>query len=734
MKRKLFLITIFTAITLSSVAQTIGEAFYVYRNDGQFNAFLRDDIESIEYSYEDANGKTYNEIVTQIINTKDNTYKIPLAVIDSVAFVTPQTIINNDVFMLTEIHSPYISDADTLHFTMVKTTPEQYRPKIGNIVVSTAECLAFPDGIIAKIESIKSIDTGYRYECSLASIDDVFEQLVVFANQLDGTDSENQISAFDLRRATIPDKTLWEKKWSKTIGGDNASATFEVGTKASITATIRKTLTTPLYFQIQLQNELETSVEFAANKYIGRYIREQIGNTVTAGRISIPYTGGALWLSPKLSLYCYFQGEGNIDLKYKGIINRTDKAIFTYSEGKWQFGHVPTNDIGTDVASLSMNGYTEIGLMPQIDFSLNGRKAGFGMSASIGLKEYGNFLLDMTKLSDGGVYEAMLDSYCRTTIPWSATFHGSIDIFSKYDSDVADIGSGTISYTYEPPEEPQWGEIRYLFPLFRNVNYVKTPGSSAKYLTSAGIERTPLFPIQLGFSLIDKNNEIVSREYDTRTLSTSDLFTGYNLAITPPNQNEKYVIRPCLKLFGYDILASPEAEQRLLCPDENHPHMIDMGLPSGTKWACCNVGASKPEEYGNHYYWAQAKNMATPSKAQMEELVDNTDFVWSTGGYMWGEYNGVKGALFVSKVNGARIFLPAAGHYDRSGNYDNSNTAGRYYSKDYAGFDDYFGLDQAIALYFWDYYKSSGDRMRGFGVDPVKLYPNNRYSVRCVSK
>ena len=27
------------------------------------------------------------------------------------------------------------------------------------------------------------------------------------------------------------------------------------------------------------------------------------------------------------------------------------------------------------------------------------------------------------------------------------------------------------------------------------------------------------------------------------------------------------------------------------CPDSNHPHAIDLGLPSGTKWACCNVGA-----------------------------------------------------------------------------------------------------------------------------------------------
>ena len=37
------------------------------------------------------------------------------------------------------------------------------------------------------------------------------------------------------------------------------------------------------------------------------------------------------------------------------------------------------------------------------------------------------------------------------------------------------------------------------------------------------------------------------------------------------------------------------------CPDDNHQHAIDLGLPSGTKWACCNVGTNTPEGYGGYY-------------------------------------------------------------------------------------------------------------------------------------
>lgn len=35
---------------------------------------------------------------------------------------------------------------------------------------------------------------------------------------------------------------------------------------------------------------------------------------------------------------------------------------------------------------------------------------------------------------------------------------------------------------------------------------------------------------------------------------------------------------------------------------------VDLGLPSGTKWATCNVGATKPEEYGAYFAWGETKS------------------------------------------------------------------------------------------------------------------------------
>lgn len=122
------------------------------------------------------------------------------------------------------------------------------------------------------------------------------------------------------------------------------------------------------------------------------------------------------------------------------------------------------------------------------------------------------------------------------------------------------------------------------------------------------------------------------------------------------------------------------------CPDENHPHLIDLGLSSGTKWACCNIDANTPGQYGNRYAWGETtskndfnwsnykysyNNIGTdisgtqydvahekwggswrmPTKEQFEELLNNTTSEWFV------TKKNVIGRKFIGK-NGNMIFLP----------------------------------------------------------------------------
>lgn len=118
---------------------------------------------------------------------------------------------------------------------------------------------------------------------------------------------------------------------------------------------------------------------------------------------------------------------------------------------------------------------------------------------------------------------------------------------------------------------------------------------------------------------------------------------------------------------------------------------VDLGL--SVKWAACNVGAEKPEEFGFYFAWGETstkvsyekENSLTHNK-KIGDISGNAEYdaarvVWGVPARIptnseinelcekckWKRrtYNGVYGML-VTGPNGNSIFLPAAGFYVRS--------------------------------------------------------------------
>lgn len=146
---------------------------------------------------------------------------------------------------------------------------------------------------------------------------------------------------------------------------------------------------------------------------------------------------------------------------------------------------------------------------------------------------------------------------------------------------------------------------------------------------------------------------------------------------------------------------------------------VDLGLPSGTKWATCNIGASKPEETGLYFAWGETegytaegydlylpggddtaedvpagkkaftwddykfgtrdnltKYNSTDGLTQLE-LIDDAAYQSDNNCRMptrdeieefmdnttstWETLNGIKGKRFTSKINDNSVFVPAAG-------------------------------------------------------------------------
>ena len=80
----------------------------------------------------------------------------------------------------------------------------------------------------------------------------------------------------------------------------------------------------------------------------------------------------------------------------------------------------------------------------------------------------------------------------------------------------------------------------------------------------------------------------------------------------------------------------PGGEAKLQDPYNGHAY-VDLGLPSGLKWATCNVGASKPEEYGDYFAWGDTVPYYKEGHSQ-----DDPCSYWKNDdkkdGYTWTNY------------------------------------------------------------------------------------------------
>ena len=146
-------------------------------------------------------------------------------------------------------------------------------------------------------------------------------------------------------------------------------------------------------------------------------------------------------------------------------------------------------------------------------------------------------------------------------------------------------------------------------------------------------------------------------------------------------------------------------------------------MPSGTKWAACNVGANSPEEYGSFYAWGETEEKddyswenykwckgsdrtitkyctnsiyGTVDKKTILEPEDDVAYVkWGSSWRMptnedfyelrsnctfeWCVFTGVDCYKITSKINGESIYMPVAGYLNGT-DLENAGIGGAFWS------------------------------------------------------
>lgn len=226
------------------------------------------------------------------------------------------------------------------------------------------------------------------------------------------------------------------------------------------------------------------------------------------------------------------------------------------------------------------------------------------------------------------------------------------------------------------------------------------------------------------FTLTATDDDVYTGGVHTETYSIDDLSkSNIKLEEISKDEFERIVHNSCDNTISSrinKILSHGLAKKNIITqelgkpkPTMNNKGFVDLGLPSRTLWAKCNLGAEKETDFGKFFQWGDTQGysgvdehqfqwsdykwgtswdnitkynvddcetvlnneddpvfVATngkfklPTKEQLQELIDCTNHEWIT-------IDGVKGMKFINKNDETKyIFIPAAGCCGDGGRYD----------------------------------------------------------------
>ena len=579
--RKIYFVLLISTIAFSCMAQNVGEAFYIYRNDGQFNAFFRDEVLSIEYSNYDLDSLLHEDWQTQVIYTEDSIYRIPLTVIDSVSFVKPEATYKEDVTYLGASLFDYIVSVNGQDIIFRSDTPEYLLPKIGNKIATVDLTDIFPYGFLGIVSAIDNVYDGIRIRCNSLALEDAVSRFYCIIQFNSHQESYSKHRAYYSRRPlkikdfgpiTIPyqvPNTLFERKDVMGFGGQ-ASFTFALDPDLDIIFTIAIDDNEDV---LSYNARINHAVQYTVDEEIVGAISKEWKETFYSQ--DFPLIWGFTFYFD-LGLKAELSGE--LALGYHSSTSLRSGLDLTYYPKKpldskivrWLYKSDGEDNLLylAGKAEGKLGGYFGMGI-GLVDHGL----AKFGCEFELGIKGTAEFSLNLGELADNtstSCYDKCKDQKADLSLYLGAylvasLFEGDNKMIDDYEGGKGWWDDFSVQFSYGE----DWNTAKlyegYMLPQFEHVSLLRHDDDKTEADASYTIPYNSIQKCKIGFVLYDSEGYFVEQkfypEYYSNKTESSPL---YPLTFTGLNPKEVYTIYPCINVLENDMLASPKYSENMV--------------------------------------------------------------------------------------------------------------------------------------------------------------------------
>lgn len=468
--------------SIQAMAQAIedGEAFYIYRNDGDFDGFFYDDVQEMRYSKIGIDSLEYDDYMVQEVVTADSIYRIPLSAIDSISFVQPEIVFNprlkhmDELGMLQYMLPRYWYMPDLIRFD--PQMPRDLIPTVGDVLVSFDE-ETFPEkkGIGGKVVSVDIYDDEINVSIeTLTSLHDIFTRFITIEHLTaapDGSQKVRMAGYRQMQEAMSPRKKAISYdsdifKFNGTLThefkhGDHGSiaASLDVGIRVGVSVCYDIDID-HIFMKTSMRENLSLQTGFAA-QFSGDWEPPLAEKLQKALAIRFPAQFPIFETHPIPNVF--FRANGTLALKTtlpKISYNAKQLVIFSDRTGSMlncrfndnvQFLEPNQDFIEASGASLSLSGFMQAGIKFTADIATNSWVKDFfhgdiGLTTYVGPKISGSLECDLAQLAKGNFYESFSNSALNFSL-CNIDMEASASIFCKgVGSDKEKFGEASYAF------------------------------------------------------------------------------------------------------------------------------------------------------------------------------------------------------------------------------------------------------------------------------------------------